>query len=275
LPARHARRPRHRLGEHRTVLGWAAAGLAVAGAATVAVLLTGPDGATPPLPTATGAAADPVSADLLAWAERELPAGARLGADSAVRADLLAAGAPEELVTTTGPTGPEDVVLEVVSGAASPGARVLARFGGLLVVDPSPGVPTPAQLDRRRTLADALLANPTVRVGDAAAPVLQAGEVDARLLMLLAGLGAQQGVGVATFPGVSGSDGRPARSALLDSFGGAAVGTGEEATDTLLSWLEAQLPPFAPDAVEVTADGVVVGHRYASDPDAVVSDAGP
>ncbi|NEK57423.1 hypothetical protein GCU56_05990 [Geodermatophilus sabuli] len=277
MPARHARRPRHLAAGRRRLLGWGAAALVVAVATTVALLLTGQPGSAPPAPAGVAAtgAADQASADLLAWAAQELPTGARLEAAADVRADLVAAGAPEELVTTTGPTGPDDVLLEVTTGVPPPGARVLARFGDLLVVDSSPGVPTPAQLDRRRSLAAALLANPTVRVDAPAAAVLEGAEVDARLLMLLAALGAQQGVGVAAFPGVSGTDGLPARSVLLDSFGGAPVGTGAEGTDTLLTWLDAQLPPFAPDGVTVTADGVVISHRYAADPDAVVSAPGP
>ena len=45
----------------------------------------------------------------------------------------------------------------------------------------------------------------------------------------------------------------------------------KQATDRLLAFLEAQLPPFAPDAVDVTDDGVLVGFRYESAPDAVVT----
>jgi hypothetical protein len=38
-------------------------------------------------------------------------------------------------------------------------------------------------------------------------------------------------------------------------------------------WVEAQRAPFAPDTVEQTDDGVLLGFRYASAPDTVVSEA--
>jgi hypothetical protein len=292
VPARHS--PRHRpAGRRRARLGWAGAALALVAASTGAVLLTRP-AASPTVPpdrlgaaesgsaesgaaesgTAAPVTPDPASVELVAWAARDLPADARLLAAPGIRADLEQAGAPPDLLESTDPTGPDDVVLEVSTGAAPAGARVLARFGDLVVLDPSPGAPTPAQLDRRRTLAEALVANPGVEVGTDAAAVLSAADVDTRLLLLLAALAAQQGVGVAAFPGLSGTDGLPARRVLLDSVGGARVGTGEPATDALVTWLDAQLPPYAPDDVTVTGDGVVVGHRYVSDPDDAVSDPG-
>ena len=66
-------------------------------------------------------------------------------------------------------------------------------------------------------------------------------------------------------------DGPLARHVLLDRVGSERVAPDEQATDRLLAFLAAQLPPFAPDAVTVTADGVLVGFRYESAPDAVVT----
>ena len=53
------------------------------------------------------------------------------------------------------------------------------------------------------------------------------------------------------------------------------MGIGESATESLRTWLEAQLSPFAPDRVEVTEDGVLLSYRYASDPDALVAEVSP
>jgi hypothetical protein len=62
-------------------------------------------------------------------------------------------------VGTEEPTGPGDLVLTVTDGEPPPGDRVVAHFERLTVLGPSPGLPTPVQLDRRRALAEAVLAN--------------------------------------------------------------------------------------------------------------------
>jgi hypothetical protein len=232
-----------------------------------------------PVPTTAPSAspgpspADPAGA-LLEWAERELPDDARLRPAEDVRGDLLTAGAPDDLVGTEEPTGPGDLVLTVTGDEPPPGARVVARFDGLTVLDPSPGLPTPEQLDRRRALAEAVLANPTTRAPEEAAAVLRSADVDMRLMSLLAVLTAREGLSVAALPRTDGAEG-PARSVLLAAVGSAPVGAGQPATEPLRTWLEAQLPPFAPDSVEVTADGVLLSYRYASEPDALVAEVSP
>ncbi|TYP85915.1 hypothetical protein [Blastococcus xanthinilyticus] len=295
---RHRHRHRHRAGgpldaivgnrRGQLVLVLAIVLVAVLAAATIA-LVTRPEradrssaGGTTPAPdsapaTDTGAAGRtgaPAAAALLDWADRELPPRTQLRAEGDVRDDLLAAGAPDDLVATDRPTGPDDLVLTVTDRSAEPGGRVIARFDGLALRDPAPGTPTVDQLDRRRSLAGAILANPTTRAPEQAAEVLRSADVDMRLLSLLAVLTARQGLGVAAFPRAEGAEG-PARSVLLDAVGNAPVGAGEAATAELRTWLEAQLPPFAPDRVEVTDDGVLLSYHYASDPDALVAEASP
>ena len=175
---------------------------------------------------------------------------------------------------TDAPTGPGDLVLTVTEGPAAPGSRVVARFGDLALVDPSPGTPTPEQLASRQALAQAVLANPTTRVAGDAAAVLRSADVDMRLLSLLAVLTAREGLAVAAFPRAEGAEG-PARDVLLTAVGSAPVGSGRPATEPLRTWLEAQLPPFAPDRVEVTGDGVLLSYDYASAPDALVAEVSP
>jgi hypothetical protein len=172
-------------------------------------------------------------------------------------------------------------VLTVVSGAPPDGAMVLARFPGaagpLLVVDPAPGIPTGEALSRRRSLAAALLANPATRPGERAADVLGSGEVDPRLLSVLAALAAQYGIGVQDFPLAAGepSEGPLARRVLVDHLAGDPLVPGAPATERLVAWLEAQLPPFAPDAVTSTEQGVRIEFAYVSAPDALVSASAP
>ncbi|MDK3258340.1 hypothetical protein [Blastococcus capsensis] len=303
MPTRRARhRPRHRaggpldatLGGRRGQLLLLVALVAVLTAAAVA-LVAGPDqtdrsvapatntvpgtgpGTASTTASASGTATQttaPAAAALLDWADRELPPGTHLRAEGNVRDDLLAAGAPDDLVATDRPTGPDDLVLTVTDGAAEPGGRVVARFDGLVLGDPSPGTPTVEHLERRRALAEAVLANPTTRAPEQAAAVLRSADVDMRLLSLLAVLTAREGLGVAAFPRAEGAEG-PARTVLLGAVGSAPVGAGDAATAELLTWLEAQLPPFAPDRVEVTDEGVLLSYRYASDPDALVAEASP
>ncbi len=260
------------------VLAAAVAGLVLGGGRPDRTTADGPQPTPSPTLGTTAAPAPPTpgtpAAELLEWADRELPDDVRVRPEDDVRGDLLAAGAPDDLVGTGEPTGPGDLVLTVTEGEPDPTSRVVARFDGLTLVDPSPGTPTPEQLDRRVALAEAVLANPTTRAPEEAAAVLRSADVDMRLLSLLAGLTAREGIGVAAFPRADGAEG-PARSVLLSAVGGTPVGTGEPATGQLRTWLEAQLRPFAPDRVEVTEEGVLLSHHYASDPDALVAEVSP
>lgn len=310
MPTRRARhRPRRRPGAQLVAFLRSTAGqVTIAGvlvvvltAAVLALALGGDrtDGATaegdrpagrpttpPPVGTTTPAPETPSAgtsapgtpgapaAVLVDFAERELPDDARLRPEGGVRDDLLAAGAPDELVGTDAPTGPGDLVLTVTEGSATPGSRVVARFDGLVLADPSPGTPTPEQLDHRRALAEAVLANPTTRAPEEAAAVLRSADVDMRLLSLLAVLTAREGIGVGAFPRTEGAEG-PVRSVLLTAVGSTPVGAGRPATEPLQTWLGAQRPPFAPDRVEVTDDGVLLSYDYASDPDALVAEVSP
>ncbi|SDO28927.1 hypothetical protein [Geodermatophilus sp. DSM 45219] len=307
MPTRRARhRPRHRPGPRLVAFLRSAPGqvalasaLVVLLAAAVLALVLGDDptdgvtadrdrpaGLTTPPPagpttpaastpgtSAPGSSGTPAAA-LLDFAGQELPDRTRLRPEDAVRDDLVAAGAPDELVGTDAPTGPGDLVLTVTEGPAAPGSRVVARFGDLALVDPSPGTPTPEQLASRQALAEAVLANPTTRVAGDAAGVLRSADVDMRLLSLLAVLTAREGLAVAAFPRAEGAEG-PARDVLLTAVGSAPVGSDRPATEPLRTWLEAQLPPFAPDRVEVTGDGVLLSYDYASAPDALVAEVSP
>jgi hypothetical protein len=218
---------------------------------------------------------------LLAWAGGELPEGAHLLVPRRLRAELLHAGADADEVLPPGARAgadPSAPVLVVVEERPPDGAAVVARFEGpIVVVDPAPGTPTAEELQRRRSLAAAILANPRTTAGDQADRVLRSAAVDQRLLSVLAALTAQSGVGIAEFPAPAAEpdDGLPARRALLDSFGSDDLRPGAAATDRLVTWLDAQRGPFAPDSVAVTDRGVLIGYRYVSDPDAVVTGSVP
>jgi hypothetical protein len=235
-------------------------------------------------PAATAGNRNPAGA-VVGWAASALPPDVRLVAESPLRAQLIHAGADQDAVEPPGarPEGAQATVLTVVRGKPPADSLVLARFAGagaagpLLVVDPAPGIPTDAELSRRRSLAAALLANPATTPGERAADVLRSGEVDPRLLAVLAALGAQFGVGVQDFPLADGepSKGPLARRALVDSLAGDPLLPGAPATERLVAWLKAQLLPYAPDSVVSTEQGVRIEFAYVSAPDALVSASAP
>jgi hypothetical protein len=250
-------------------------------ALVTAVLLR--QGATGEQPAATTAPASdaPVWADVLRWIDTELDAETRVVVTPAVGAGLLSAGGDEARFLP--PDGQAPGALLLLSGEPPPSeSAVLARFedpGGavLTLVDPAPGVPTADELGRRQRLSAAVLANPNTGATGRAADVLGTADVDARLLAVLAVLVAQLGVGVADFPPAPAepADGPPARHVLLDRLGGEPLTHGSAAAGRIQTFLAAQRPPFAPDTVDVTDDGVLVGFRYESAPDAVITENTP
>jgi hypothetical protein len=223
---------------------------------------------------------DAAWAALLRWVDAELRPDTPVRLSDDLRTVLLAAGGDEARFQPVKADGP--VALLLLTQAPPPGSVPLARFRTddstlLTLVDPGPGQPTAEELDRRQRLCAAVLANPNTGANGRAADVLQRAHVDARLLGLLAVLVSQLDIRIADFPAAAGEppDGPLARRVLIDHMGAGPVGPGEPATDRLLLFLDAQRAPFAPDAVEVTEDGVLVRFRYESAPDAVVTENTP
>jgi hypothetical protein len=145
----------------------------------------------------------------------------------------------------------------------------------MTVTDPAPVTPTAEQLDTRRRLGTALLANPTNSFPPAAADLLTAGRVDPRLLTLLAGIGAQYGAGVESLPAVPGEPAdTPVRQAVVSTVGGTALATDPAATDRLRGWLGAQKEPYVPDHTTVVPGGLLIGYDLVRDPDALVTAPG-
>jgi hypothetical protein len=215
-----------------------------------------------------------IAPDVVRWLETEVPADTPVTAAADVRAALAAAGAGDRV------GDPADDALEVVAGEPTTGVLVVARFesadgGTLSVVDPHPGRPTEEELERRRSLAAAVLANPVAGATGRGADALRTGDIDARLLGLLAGLVSRMDVHVADLPPAPGEpdDGLPARRLLVDAAAGERLTPGAAATEDLVTFLEAQRPPFAPDTVEQTDEGLLVGFDYVSAPDAMVTDS--
>jgi hypothetical protein len=262
------RRGAHRAPRSRRALV-ASGALVLTALAAVAIVLSDRSGGSPD----GDAAGDPALDRLAGWIAGHLADDTSLTAEPDVRDGLVAAGVPADRLSAEA-----DDTLSVVAGDPPAGALVLARFeredgSPVSVVDRDPGRPTAAELDRRRRLADAVLANPVAAPTGRAPDVLRAADVDARLLGLLAGMVARLDVHVADLPPAPGEpeDGPPARQLLVDRLGDEPLAPGTPAAEDLVAYLEAQRPPFAPNTVEVTDDGVLVGFHYESSPDAVVS----
>ncbi len=260
------------------------AALLAVGAVLAVGLVHGDDGASPGIVGSTAPQPAGAPAALVDWMTSQLPDGGTVAAPPELRDALLRAGVDAAALPQSPAEGgdPGSPALAVV-GSPPPGSRVLARFepgGGaapLLLVDPAPVDPTDEQRARRETLAAAVLANPTTRAEDDARAVLAAADVDPRLLSLVAALTAREGVGLWAFPALPGEEpgAAPARRVVVDAVGGTPVPADGATTQRLVAWLDAQLPPFAPDVVEVTGDGVLIAFDYVPGPDAVVSAATP
>ncbi|SHG93952.1 hypothetical protein [Geodermatophilus nigrescens] len=286
--ARHRRRPALSGPPGRGTLLALVLAVLVVGAAFVPRLTgdaggstTGPSPAAPSSGSTAAAASPAAGATSPAdWLAAALPPSTDLAATAGVREELAAEGVPADRLRPAEQSASSGSLLAVV-GPAPEGARVVAAFdrpgdgSRMLVVDPAPAEPTAEELDRRRALADALLANPATGEDPAVTAVLRSGDVDARLLSMLAAVAAREGVRIAGFPALPGEEAgdAPARRVLVGAVAGAPVPADAAATASLREWLDAQLPPYRPDDVQVTDAGVLVSFHYASTPDALVSAA--
>jgi hypothetical protein len=195
------------------------------------------------------------------------------------------AGGDEDQFRLPGTAGPGSPLAPVVavSDDGRPPDLLVAAFGRsasappLSVADPARREPTRDELAHRRALATALLANPTTSARAQATRVLESGQVDPRLLTLLAALAGQSGLGLESLPSAPGESlgHTPARQAVVSSLAGRPLTPGLPVTDSLVSYLDAQVPPFAPDRVAAAGDGVHIGFHYVSAPDALVTGSTP
>ncbi|QXG76999.1 hypothetical protein KUM42_05575 [Modestobacter sp. L9-4] len=225
-----------------------------------------------------GAAAD---AELVGWLGEQLPEDAVVTADPGLTAQLVHAGAdPDRVLPTTdvpvpASTAPSAPVLQITSGSAPTGGTPVARFGpggDLVVTDPGAVPATPEQLETRQQLGAALLANPTNRFPAAGAELLTQGRVDPRLLTLLAGVGAQYGVGVDSLPAVAGEPAdTPVRQAVVATVDDKALATDPAAAERFRGWLGAQKEPYVPDRISEVPGGLLIGYDLVRDPDALVT----
>lgn len=190
--------------------------------------------------------------------------------------DLLAAGVPVEWLRTDSGLGRAARPQWVVTAAGSattvrldsapvatfgygPSRVLLYRLGGGLPTDPRPGAAA-----QRITAGRALTHNPQVRLSATARRALREGDVDLRLVLVLAELAAQHGLTISGFPVVTGEKPGtpPMRRVLVSWIDGQPAGQ-QGAADLVLAWLGNQQPPYRPRAAGVSKTGLLIQYPYA------------
>ena len=199
------------------------------------------------------------------WIAQQLASSAVVSCDPAMCAALQTAGLPAARLLVLGPDTADPLGSDVVVATAAVrnqfGARlasvyapaVLASFGSgtgridirAIAPDGAAAYQSALAADHRSRISAGtqLLRNPRITVVTAARAVLSAGDVDPRLLMMLAALAAEQPVRVSAFGDPSPGAGQavPLRSARI-----APQRPGASALRAMLSLIDAQQQPFVP-----------------------------
>ncbi|HEV2377812.1 MAG TPA: hypothetical protein VGS19_37325, partial [Streptosporangiaceae bacterium] len=208
-----------------------------------------------------------VRSEAAAWVAHEVSTDAIVACDPGMCAILQAHGiAAADLVvlrpSTPGPLG-SDVVVATAAVRSQFGARlmsvyapeVIASFGaGELRIDVRAIAPDGAaayrdalayDLTARRAAGQRLLRNPRISFSAAARRVLVGGQVDPRLLTMLAAMASTRPVQVLWFgdSGPDASQGTPLRAAGVRVPGGAG---GSATLRDVLAFAQAQRPPYLP-----------------------------
>jgi len=145
------------------------------------------------------------------------------------------------------PAGPGDVPAEVRRPVVDPDAA--ARAAELDAAD-------------RARVGRLLAANDALALSPVADRQLREGSVDARLIIVLAGLASVHRLEVAEFPAVPVEPADvPRRIVRITAVDARAV-TDPPVTTLTRQWLQAQLPPYRPLAIERSGDSLLI--RYAA-----------
>lgn len=191
------------------------------------------------------------------WATRVLDDGVTIAAPTALWADLhrdfVRLGRPNAV--RHGDTGP----LVVTTGGQD--GTVLGRFGTLTLlatdIDPTYLDPTErAAAGRQLAMNSRLTASEPVRAA------LRAGQVDLRVMAVLAALCAEHEITLAATgnPPAERGTALPDRTVVVAAVDGRPV-TDNRSARVLLDWLQTQRPPFAPASTLPTADGIAISWR--------------
>jgi hypothetical protein len=221
------------------------------------------------------------------WIAAQVTASAIVACDPAMCAALAADGLSATRLVVLGTAAPDPLGSDIV--VATPAVRnqfgtrlqsvyapaVIASFGaGTGRIDVRAIAPDGAAAYRAALVADRssrisagsqLLRNPRIIVGAGARKALSSGDVDPRLLMMIAALAAQQPVRITSFGDMSpGTGSVPLRSVQI-----APLGSGAKAKASLrsmLSFIDAQRQPFQPLRVGLGGSSVLTVEYAAPSP---------
>lgn len=113
----------------------------------------------------------------------------------------------------------------------------------------------PAEVERRASSGRQLVQNPRLTVSAEARALLESGQVDRRIPVVLAQFLTQYDLTVADFPATPDEEGR--RQVLVSAVDGAPVAPGDVAVAPLTSFLTGLTGSFIVESVTVAADGVL------------------
>jgi hypothetical protein len=208
----------------------------------------------PAAPAASGAA------PAARWLVDELPDETLVLVDDGLWPDLQRAGFPPQWMRTPSGIGGSvrdpAVAWRVTTDQTVAGWTPCAAFGAVRILRPRAAV---AGDERRRELNAALAGNPRLRLAPPAAAALGRGQVDVRLALVLAELAGQHDLDIADFPAVPGeSADQPVRRTIISAVDGRPAAT----ADLVRHWLNSQLDPYRPAAVDTAADALFVRYRF-------------
>jgi hypothetical protein len=229
---------------------------------------------------------DPPARDAVAgaqdWVLTNLPSRPKLVVDDRVWAALVDAGYPAEQLAAVSGLGPDrpawswtdagyavgrDADLagaEDPVGAARRGSQPVAAFGTgadrvvvrRVVTDPGAAAAAREEATGRAGAGAGLAANPRLDLSPVAAGLLRGGQVDARVLSVLAAISGEHSLRIADFPVVPGEDpSAPRRLVAVSTIDNRTVTAGAPGVRLLDQWLRAQQPPFRPIAADLARSG--------------------
>ncbi|GLZ43000.1 glycosyltransferase family 2 protein [Actinokineospora sp. NBRC 105648] len=187
--------------------------------------------------TAAAASTTDLSAPPLLWSD--------------LRRDLARAGQPANRAHLGG----------VTTLAANGTGLPLARFPGITITLTDGGAGYVAD-GNRNAAGGQLAANDRIEMPDTVRAALRAGQVDMRVMAVLAEISAQHDLTLAEVsnPAPEAGSELPLRTAVLSEVDGAPA-TDPAVVTALKTWLAAQLPPYAPDDSRVTDRGFALSWR--------------
>jgi hypothetical protein len=227
------------------------------------------------------AAAGSAHAQLADWITGPASAGGTFAVPPALWGDLVRDGVPAGRLVMPAGAGAAGAEWTVeVSGRPVPGA--VAGFGAgprsLTVLPLPPGGTGRAGGDRtdggvqgrpptaEQRLGAVVAASPGLLATTDVRAVLRDGGVDARLLVVLAGLTAEHTVAVGAITGGAAADPPVFGSEMVVTALDGRSTTQPEVADALTRWLQGRPQPFVPSVVIPAADGVTVGWPGAPPP---------